>query len=111
MFVKKFGNEKWLKRERVHISSITGEKSQLCYMYLEYGEKTSHSHPHEQVGYILEGSVALTIEDETEVLYPGDGYLIPSHVVHGFEVMDKEGVSYLEIFSPVKTENINPENR
>lgn len=111
MFIKDLGKNMWLKRDRVHINSITGENAQLCLMYLEYGEKTDHNHPHEQVGYITEGSVALTIDGVTEVLYPGDGYHIPSHVQHGFEVLEKEGLRFLEIFSPVKQENINPDER
>lgn len=111
MFIKNLDKNKWLKRERVHINSITGTNSQLCYMHLEYGEKTDHHHPHEQIGYILEGSVLLTIDGKTEILYPGDGYLIPSHVQHGFEVIEESGLTFLETFSPVKTENINPQDR
>lgn len=92
------------KRERVSIKSITGEKSQLCIMRLIPGEKTGHSHPQEQIGYVLSGQVEIFVEDEKKTLGPGEGYYIPSNVRHGFTVKN-EPVEYLEIFCPPKEEN------
>ncbi|MEW6264576.1 MAG: cupin domain-containing protein [Thermodesulfobacteriota bacterium] len=43
----------------------------------------AHSHPHEQMGLIIEGEVTLTIGEETQVCRKGDAYLIPPNVLHG----------------------------
>ena len=72
---------------------------------LKPGEKTLHSHPHEQMGYILAGEVKLTIADEQRVCGPGMGYHIPGDMPHGFEVLSDEDLEYIEIFSPPKEEN------
>lgn len=94
-----------MKRERVSLKSITGEKSQLCLIRLEAGEKTCHQHEEEQIGLILNGQVQVTIGDEKKVLERNQGYYIPSGVVHGFDVCDSQGVDYIEVFAPPKESN------
>ena len=38
---------------------------------------TLHSHPYEQAGYLVAGSLELTIGDETLLAVPGDSWCIP----------------------------------
>ena len=57
-----------------------------------------HSHPHEQVGYVVSGKFAFTLAGTTTVLAPGDSYYVPSGVVHGAEALE-EGV-LLDVFTP-----------
>jgi quercetin dioxygenase-like cupin family protein len=42
-----------------------------------------HTHPHEQVGHVVSGRMRFTLGDEERELGPGDGYAVPSNVVHG----------------------------
>ena len=42
-----------------------------------------HSHPHEQVGYLVEGRVEMTIDGEKYVIQKGDSYCAPANVPHG----------------------------
>lgn len=42
-----------------------------------------HSHPHEQVGYLVEGSVEMTIDGKKYKMVKGDSYYAPSNVPHG----------------------------
>jgi mannose-6-phosphate isomerase-like protein (cupin superfamily) len=93
-----------VKREGVGIKSITGSKSQLCAIKLEPGVMTAHQHFEEQIGYILSGKVAITINVETRTLGPGEGYCIPGNTPHEFSVGD-EPVEYIEVFCPPKNEN------
>jgi quercetin dioxygenase-like cupin family protein len=93
------------KRERVHIKSLTGEVSQLCFIKLEHGEVTDHTHENEQIGYVLRGEIEITVEGLCAVLRPGDGYIIPANVRHGFRVVSLEPVEYVEVFSPPKASN------
>ena len=58
-----------------------------------------HNHPHEQLGYILEGSMKLTIDQEERDLHPGDAYTIPGGVFHG-AVSGPDGCLVLDAFSP-----------
>jgi quercetin dioxygenase-like cupin family protein len=42
-----------------------------------------HSHPHEQVGYLVKGQVEMNIDGEKYELVKGDSYCAPSNVPHG----------------------------
>lgn len=57
-----------------------------------------HSHPHEQIGYVVSGRFAFTLEGQTRTLEVGDSYYVPSGAVHGAEALE-EGV-LLDVFTP-----------
>ena len=94
-----------VKRPEVSIKTITGDRSQLCFLELAPGTKTQHVHDHEQIGYILTGKVTLSIGDIAETLGSGDGYRIPASVEHGFVVSSDSKLEYIEVFCPPKQEN------
>jgi quercetin dioxygenase-like cupin family protein len=98
----------WQKRPGVHLKTITGAASQLCMIKLDPGMQTDHRHPEEQMGFVLRGCVELTIDGVRHVLEPGDAYLVPGNIRHGFKVVGAEPVEYLEVFTPPKAENAPP---
>ena len=104
--VKQFSTGLKKKREGVYFNSISGSNAQLLYIKLEPGLTTYHSHPNEQLGYILSGEIELTINGESYICKPNDAYCIPPDMEHGFKVLNNKTAEYLEIFSPVKEENI-----
>ena len=57
-----------------------------------------HQHPNEQIGYVLEGVITLTIGDETRDLSPGATYLIPGGTPH--EGSSVDGCVVIDVFSP-----------
>jgi len=57
-----------------------------------------HSHPHEQVGYVVSGRFRFTLEGRDVELGPGDSYYVSPHLVHGAEALE-EGV-LLDVFTP-----------
>ncbi len=60
-----------------------------------------HSHPHEQMGYIVEGSLVYQEEGkEDKVLGTGDIYHVAPNVVHG--VVALEETKLLDIFNPYR---------
>lgn len=104
--VRQFSNELKKKRKGVYFNSISGINAQILYIKLESGVTTCHSHPNEQLGYILSGEIELTINGESFICKPNDAYCIPPNVEHGFKVLNDKTAEYLEIFSPIKEENI-----
>lgn len=64
-----------------------------------------HSHPHEQIGYVISGSFSVSCGDETKVLRAGDSYLIPPSVVHG--VVALEDSRLLDVFSPMRKDFVD----
>jgi quercetin dioxygenase-like cupin family protein len=101
-------SEMQLKQKRPGISGkiISGQNMQMAFIKLEVGATTNHCHINEQMGYVLSGVVEISIGDEKKECSAGDAYLIPSNVIHGFKALSKNGVEYLEIFSPPKEENL-----
>ncbi len=56
----------------------------LCEFTFEANvEIPNHTHPHEQVGYVVRGHVQMTIDGKKYDLRQGDSYCAPSNVPHG----------------------------
>jgi len=60
-----------------------------------------HSHPHEQVGLVLEGEVTFIIDDEERLLTVGDIYIVPGGVAHEARTGDQPA-KVLDVFHPVR---------
>jgi quercetin dioxygenase-like cupin family protein len=60
-----------------------------------------HSHPHEQVGMVIEGPLVFHIGGETKTLQTGDMYRIPGNVKHRVVALDKPAKA-LDIFHPIR---------
>ncbi|MFH1227700.1 MAG: cupin domain-containing protein [Planctomycetota bacterium] len=46
----------------------------------------SHKHPHEQITYMLQGEMEMTVAGETKVLKAGDGVVIPGNIEHSARI-------------------------
>ncbi len=61
-----------------------------------------HRHPHEQTGYILQGTLKVTVEDHEKILKAGEGYLVPSNAPHGVVVTGDTDALIFDTFTPVR---------
>lgn len=62
---------------------VHSEHMTLAYWDVEKGaELPEHSHPHEQIANVLEGTFKLTLNGESRVLEPGQAAVIPPDVPH-----------------------------
>jgi len=62
-----------------------------------------HSHPHEQLGIVIEGTIEFTIAGQVQILGAGQVYLIPGGVEHGAKTFEHR-VKVMDVFSPVREE-------
>lgn len=62
-----------------------------------------HSHPHEQMGMMVTGTMTLTIAGETRTLSGNEIYLVPGGVPHS-AAAGPEGAVALDAFSPPREE-------
>lgn len=62
-----------------------------------------HTHPHEQVGIVVEGGMELGIDGEVQVHQVGDMHIIPGGVKHYARGLDQP-CRALDVFSPVREE-------
>lgn len=58
-----------------------------------------HSHESEQITYVFEGRIMMTIGEEEQELGPGDFAYVPANVVHGGKALT-EYVHALDIWTP-----------
>ncbi len=58
----------------------------------------THSHPHEQISYIIKGSLEFTVADETKVVNAGDCVYIPGNAKHG--ALALEDSMLVDVFTP-----------
>lgn len=83
-------------------SMAVGQKSMVTKMnYVAGNYASTHSHPHEQGGYVISGRYRLIVEAETRIdviLTAGDSYAIPGDTPHSFEVL--EGGEVVDVFTP-----------
>ncbi len=81
----------------------SGDRTTLIEVALADGAVVpSHTHPHEQIGYVARGRVRFEIDGEERELRAGDSYLVPSGAPH--EVTALEASVCIDCFSPVREE-------
>jgi quercetin dioxygenase-like cupin family protein len=95
----------------VHLRAIGGEQVLLCKVTYEPGKQVPrHSHEHtEQVMYILDGEVTMTIEDETRTLRAGETVVINRGLEH--ELHSEPGVTFMEALAPVPLDHVPDRER
>jgi quercetin dioxygenase-like cupin family protein len=59
-----------------------------------------HSHPNEQIGYVLSGRIRVRTRDSQHELSTGDTYAIPANVEHSVEII--EAAEEVQVFTPLR---------
>lgn len=90
-------------RPGVERSGFSGDDVLLVMNWLQPGMETRpHSHPFEQVAYIVQGHMKFVVGDEVFEAGPGSVIRIPPDVEHYGEPIGDEPVMNLDIFSPIR---------
>ena len=80
---------------------VYGENTLFTEFLLSAGHTLPrHAHDQEQTGYLVSGSIRLSIGDDAFDVGPGDSWCIPGNVEHGAEIL-ADSVA-IEVFSPVR---------
>ena len=83
---------------------LAAECERMSLTIMEFEPHTvlpEHSHPHEQVGYMVEGEALFTIEGQTYPVRAGQMWRLPGGVRHQVTVGDRP-MRVVEVFSPVR---------
>lgn len=90
-------------RKGVTRTAFRGDNALMVMNWLEPGmEVRPHSHPFEQLAYILSGRVRFTIGEEVVEVGPGEVVRIPPGIVHCGEPIGDEVAVNLDVFAPVR---------
>ncbi len=86
----------------INVRTFWGDKMMLSVVDLAPNASLpEHSHPHEQVGTVIAGSVEFTIGGETRSLGPGRVFVIPGDLPHSGRT-GPEGARLTEVFTPIR---------
>ncbi len=66
----------------------------------------NHHHPHEQITYILKGSVKMIAGGKSQVLKAGEGAVIPADVEHEVTALEKDS-QVLDVFYPLREDYLS----
>ncbi len=82
---------------------VHSEHTTHVYWEIEEGSQLpEHSHPHEQIVNLLQGTYELVVDGETHRLETGEVLVIPGGAVHSG--MAHTDCHILDVFSPVREE-------
>jgi quercetin dioxygenase-like cupin family protein len=100
------GRESFEFVDGVRLHAIGGEQVLLCRVQYEPGKQVPwHAHEDtEQVMFILDGEVDMTIEEETKTLGPGDVVVVNRGQNH--KVYSESGVTFMEALAPVPLDHV-----
>lgn len=95
----------------VRLHAFGGEQVLLCRVSYEPGTTVRrHAHEHtEQVMFVLEGDVTMTIGDETGTLGAGDVVVVNRGVEH--ELESEAGCTFFEALAPVPLDHVSDRER
>ncbi|MDP9995733.1 quercetin dioxygenase-like cupin family protein [Variovorax boronicumulans] len=87
--------------------SRTGLRAQNCITtvnWFEPGYKSTgrHSHPFDQLSYVLTGTLRFWVDDEVFDMVAPSMLYIPPNATHGAEPLGDERVLNVDVFSPVR---------
>jgi quercetin dioxygenase-like cupin family protein len=92
-------------REGVERKAISGTGATVALNRLMPGHTPApHSHPHEQIAYIIAGQMDFFIEDQVFHLRAGSMLVVPPNARHWGQVVGEEPVLNLDVFTPRRSE-------
>lgn len=96
-------------RGGVYRKAFSGAGATLALHRLDPGHVPNpHSHPYEQIVYILEGEVDFHVGAEVRRLGPGGLLVVPPGVEHYATVVGERPVLNLDVFTPARPEIVPP---
>jgi len=89
----------------VAATAFGGKEAMLMHAVLEKGaDVPKHSHPEEQISFVLEGRLLFEIENEACEVFAGEAVHIPAGAEHAVRALESSVV--VDIFSPVRMDLI-----
>jgi quercetin dioxygenase-like cupin family protein len=60
-----------------------------------------HSHPHEQISYVVSGEINLFMDNKLTRLGPGDLFTVPPNIPHSVQLLTSR-VRLIDSFTPIR---------
>jgi quercetin dioxygenase-like cupin family protein len=90
----------------VHLRILAGDALMFSIVRFDpHATVPTHQHPHEQIGFVLEGELDLWVNGARRTLSRGDLYTIPGNVPHGAET-HAGTCTVVDVFHPLREEYV-----
>jgi len=87
---------------------LVGEKEMVVFWSMKAGvHAAAHTHPHEQIFWMISGTMEFRLGDEKRTCRPGDLGVIPGGVEH--EAWFPEDAEVIDIFAPPREDFLTSE--
>jgi mannose-6-phosphate isomerase-like protein (cupin superfamily) len=90
--------------------AVRSDESLITFNWIDPsgGEKPPpHSHPFDQLSFVLQGQMEFDIDGERFLLGPGECLAIPADAPHTARIMGDETVLNVDVFAPVRPDYLN----
>jgi quercetin dioxygenase-like cupin family protein len=90
----------------ITLRSVYLENSMMTFFDLEPASAIpSHKHPHEQITYLVRGSLEMTVDGETRIMVEGDIAVVPPEVEH-FAVTGEQPTLAVDSWYPIREDYV-----
>jgi len=90
----------------IELRSVYLDNAMMTFFDLQPGSTIPpHKHPHEQISFVVKGSMKMTVGGETRMVSEGDIAVIPPDVEHSAEV-GEEPVFALDGWYPIREDYV-----
>lgn len=109
--------EKWPLEKHVGVTSkLLADGDNMTVLWSRWEPNASapeHVHPHEQIGFCLEGEMVFTINGKDYTIHAGEYYRIPPSAPHAERNDSRKAAVLTDFFSPARSDllqrRFNPE--
>ena len=107
MFRKKDTGQSQQLLEGVDLTTLVhGEKTLMGQFRIAKGSIIpTHSHPHEQTGFMISGKLRFTVDGEVTDVETGDSWCLHGNIKHSAEALEDSVI--IEVFSPVREDYLS----
>lgn len=102
MDVRSFAGDADEVLDGVHLAQlVAGDRASVQHFRIEPGTTVdTHSHKHEQLGWLVAGELVFTVDGEEHHVISDDSYAIPGEEPHAAENRGEVDAVGIEVFAP-----------
>jgi len=106
MFFKTASLKKKLIRKGISLRAVCGKKTMLTFFdFKPRAVIPAHKHHHEQITYILKGSLKFNLAGKVKILRAGHGVVVPAHKLHSAQVLSQPA-QVLDAWYPIRKDYV-----
>lgn len=107
-FINPENIEKWPLEKHAGVTSrllVDGQNMTVLWSRWEPNAAApEHTHPHEQVGVVLQGQIEITVNGQAQLVNAGEFYHIPSNAPHAERNVGQGFTVLTDFFSPIRND-------